>query len=53
MLVLIDTYQELPKIKLLYLCEVRITDLPSLTIALIQFHKNLLALGSIPVVGSS
>lgn len=36
-----------------YLCEVRTTALPSLVTLRMQFHRNLLALGSIPVVGSS
>lgn len=36
-----------------YLCEVSITDLPSLTMLVIQSQRNLLAPGSIPVVGSS
>lgn len=35
------------------LCEVRTTDRPSLTILFIISHKKRLALGSIPVVGSS
>lgn len=36
-----------------YLCEVRTTALPSLVTLRMQFHRNLLAFGSIPVVGSS
>ena len=36
-----------------YLCDVSITERPSFTMLLIQFHKNRLAPGSIPVVGSS
>lgn len=36
-----------------YLWEVRTTALPSLVTLRMQFHRNLLAFGSIPVVGSS
>lgn len=36
-----------------YLCEVRTTALPSLVTLRMQFHRNLLAFGSMPVVGSS
>jgi hypothetical protein len=36
-----------------YLWEVRTTALPSLMTLRMQFHRNLLALGSMPVVGSS
>lgn len=36
-----------------YLCEVRTTALPSLVTLRMQFHRNLFAFGSIPVVGSS
>lgn len=36
-----------------YLWEVRTTALPSFVTLRMQFHRNLLALGSIPVVGSS
>lgn len=36
-----------------YLCEVRTTALPSLVTLRMQFQRNLLAFGSMPVVGSS
>ena len=37
----------------IYLCVVRMTVLPSLIMAVIAFHTNLLVTGSIPLVGSS
>lgn len=36
-----------------HLCEVKMIVRPSLTMSEMTFHKNRLAFGSIPVVGSS
>ena len=35
------------------LCEVNTTERPSFTMSMMQFHRNRLAFGSMPVVGSS